>query len=84
MEAGKMGSDFDEARSEAMDEVASEYIQQGRDETIVEILDMLDDEIEQAKTRQKAVHSIGTSREYAFEGQKIEAYFRLKERIKKL
>jgi hypothetical protein len=50
--------DWDEARQEAMSESMDEYIQQGRDEVLKEIKDLLNDEIEKTYLAKQGIEGL--------------------------
>jgi hypothetical protein len=50
--------DYDEARQEAMSESMDEYIQQGRDEVLKEIKDLLNDEIENTYLAKQGIEGL--------------------------
>jgi hypothetical protein len=50
--------DYDEARQDAMSESADEYIQQGEDEMLDRIKDMLDDEIEKTYLAKQGIEGL--------------------------
>jgi hypothetical protein len=53
--------DYDEARQDAMSESADEYIQQGKDEMLAEVLEILDERI--ADEVKYTIPQIGVLRE---------------------